>query len=55
MSVKIDSTAKELTKIFNEAVHRAQEENRRLGFPNVYSRGGRIYREKLTDQSKRDK
>ncbi|PSQ96765.1 MAG: hypothetical protein BRD55_05680 [Bacteroidetes bacterium SW_9_63_38] len=35
----------ELKRIGNRAVHRAQEENRRLGIPNVYSIGGRIYYE----------
>lgn len=32
----------EILSIGNIAVHRAQEENRRLGIPNWYSVGGRI-------------
>ena len=33
----------ELQRIGNEAVRAAQEENRRLGIPNAYSRNGRLY------------
>ena len=33
----------EMTKIGNRAVHKAQEENRKLGIPNVYSKRGQIY------------
>ena len=32
----------EFQRIGNRAVHRAQEENRKLGIPNFYSIGGRI-------------
>jgi|GEM_PF-507607 len=32
-------------RIGNRAVREAQEENRRLGIPNVFSRAGRIYYE----------
>jgi hypothetical protein len=32
----------EIQSIGNIAVHRAQEENRKLGIPNWYSVGGRI-------------
>jgi hypothetical protein len=32
-----------LTKVGNRAVRKAQEENRRLGIPNVYAKQGRIY------------
>jgi len=35
----------ELTRIGNRAVHKAQEENRRLGIPNVYSINGVLYYE----------
>ena len=31
-----------MTRIANTAVHRAQEENRRLGIPNVYCINGKI-------------
>ena len=33
----------EATRLGNEAVARAQEENRRMGLPNVYSKDGRLY------------
>lgn len=52
MSVIANSTKKELNKIFSEAARKAQDENRRKGIPNVYSRGGRIYRESLKNQPK---
>ncbi|MEX2212922.1 MAG: hypothetical protein WD768_02265 [Phycisphaeraceae bacterium] len=35
----------EMLKIGNRAVHKAQEENRRLGLPNVYSHNGKLYYE----------
>ncbi|MFO0788754.1 MAG: hypothetical protein U0805_04800 [Pirellulales bacterium] len=35
----------ELIRIGNAAVHAAQEENRRLGIPNVYSINGILYYE----------
>ncbi|MCQ2914899.1 MAG: hypothetical protein MJ247_06875 [Alphaproteobacteria bacterium] len=31
-----------MTQIANNAVHNAQEENRRLGIPNVYSINGKL-------------
>lgn len=34
--------ALEFQRIGNLAVRKAQEENRRLGLPNVYSRNGRL-------------
>ena len=34
--------AKEFQRIGNLAVRRAQEENRRLGLPNIYSRNGKL-------------
>ena len=33
----------EITKIGNRAVRKVQEENRKLGIPNVYAKGGHIY------------
>jgi hypothetical protein len=33
----------EMTKIGNRAVRKAQEENRKLGIPNVYAKRGQIY------------
>jgi hypothetical protein len=33
----------DLRRIGNRAVKQAQAESRRLGVPNVFSRGGRIY------------
>lgn len=35
----------EMQKIGNRAVRKAQEENRRLGLPNVYSQNGKIFYE----------
>ena len=35
----------EMHRIGNEAVQKAQEENRRMGVPNVYSFNGFIYYE----------
>ena len=32
----------EIIRIGNRAVRRAQEENHRLGLPNIYSRNGKI-------------
>lgn len=32
-----------LTKLGNRGVRKAQEENRRLGIANVYSKDGKIY------------
>ena len=33
----------EFIRIGNEAVHEAQEKNRKLGIPNVYGKNGKIY------------
>ncbi len=38
--------AQEIRRIGNRAVRKAQEESRRLGVPNVYSKGGTIYYER---------
>ena len=35
--------AAELTRLGNRGVRKAQEENRRMGLPNVYSKNGEIY------------
>lgn len=35
--------AAEIRRIAARAVRKAQEESRRLGVPNVYSRNGRLY------------
>jgi len=32
----------EFVRIGNRGVHQAQEENHRLGLPNIYSRNGKI-------------
>jgi len=49
----------EIQRIGNTAVRRAQDENRRKGVPNVYSRNGILYFElpdgKLTDENLFDK
>ncbi len=45
----------EIQRIGNRAVRKAQEENRRRGIPNAYSRNGKLYFElpdgKLTDKN----
>lgn len=46
----------EYQRIGNAAVHRAQEENRRLGVPNWYSINGKIVNEaELDDKNKSQK
>jgi hypothetical protein len=35
----------EMTKIGNRAVRKAQQENKALGLPSVYSKNGKIYYE----------
>ncbi len=42
---KIFEYSSEITKIANRAVRKAQEESRKLGIPNVYSKQGQIYYE----------
>jgi hypothetical protein len=37
--------AAEFKRIGNRAVHKALEENRQLGIPNVFSRNGKVYYE----------
>ena len=54
-----DKTLREMLKnqrIANAAVHKAQEENRRLGVPNWYSIGGVIVSDaELKDKNKSQK
>lgn len=35
----------EITRVGSRAVHKAQEENRRLGLPSVYSKNKKLYYE----------
>ena len=42
MDIRDSDFFDEITRIGNRAVHKAQEENRRLGIPNVYCVGGTI-------------
>jgi hypothetical protein len=39
----INKFAAELTKLGNRGMKKAQEENHKLGLPNVYSKNGTIY------------
>ena len=39
---KVYERMAEIVRIGNNAVRKAQEENRRLGLPNVYSRNGKL-------------
>ncbi|MEX0685322.1 MAG: hypothetical protein WD267_01835 [Balneolales bacterium] len=39
----IKDFAAELTKLGNRGMKKAQEENHKLGLPNVYSKNGTIY------------
>lgn len=45
----------EIKRIGNDAARKAQEENRALGIPNVYSRRGKLYYElpdgRITEES----
>jgi hypothetical protein len=41
--LEVYERVQELTRIGNHAVRAAQEENRRLGIPNVYSINGVLY------------
>lgn len=44
----------EFTRIGNRAVHKAQEENRRLGIPNWYSINGKIISDQELEKLKND-
>ncbi|MEI1278911.1 hypothetical protein V6Z05_11335 [Leptospira venezuelensis] len=35
--------AEEFTRIFERAIQKAQEENRKFGLPNVFSKNGELY------------
>jgi hypothetical protein len=39
----INNFAAELTKLGNRGMKKAQEENHKLGLPNVYSKNGKIF------------
>ncbi len=57
MSIIANSTTKELSEIFSEAVGKAQDRNRRKGIRNVFGRGGQVYRESrksLNNQTQSD-
>jgi hypothetical protein len=41
----LDKWMLEVFKIGQRAIDKAQEENRRMGLPNVFSRNGKIYYE----------
>ena len=43
--LELYQTAIEYQRIGNSAVKRVQEENKKRGIPNVYSRNGKIYYE----------
>ena len=45
----------EFQRIGNRAVHKAQEENRKLGIPNFYSVGGKIVSDVKPKEKKKDK
>jgi len=45
LSLETYREAAEFLRIGNRAVRKAQEENRRLGVPNVYSHNGTLYYE----------
>jgi len=55
LSIETYRKAAELQRIGNRAVQAAQEENRRLGIPNAYSRNGKCYYElpngEITDKN----
>lgn len=50
LSIETYRLAVELQRIANRAVRAAQEESRRLGVPNVYSRNGVLYFELPTGE-----
>lgn len=54
ISEKVLRIGEELDRIGNRAVHAAQEENRRLGIPNVYSINGILYYELPNGELSRD-
>jgi hypothetical protein len=54
-SLETYRNAAEMQRIGSRAVRKAQEESRRLGVPNVYSRNGKLYYElpngEITDKN----
>ncbi len=44
-NIEIYQRAIELKRIGNQAVKKAQDENKKLGIPNVYSQRGKLYYE----------
>ena len=44
-NIEIYQRALELKRIGNQAVKKAQDENKKLGIPNVYSRRRKLYYE----------
>lgn len=55
MNKEIYEKVVQTVRLGNRAVHQAQEENRRLGIPNVYSKNGKLYFEmpdgRITDEN----
>ncbi len=43
MDKKIYESMVKIVRIGNRAVHKAREENRRLGLPNICARNGKLY------------
>jgi len=54
VNVEIYRNHLEIQRIGNRAVHEAQEDNRRKGIPNVYSRNGKLYYELPDGELTRD-
>lgn len=50
LSAETYAAIDEIVRIGNRAVAKAQENNRRLGVPNVYSINGRLYYETSTGE-----
>jgi hypothetical protein len=44
-NIELYQRAIEFKRIGNQAVRKAQDENKKLGIPNVYSRRGKLYYE----------
>ena len=44
-NIEIYQRAIDLKRIGNQAIRKAQDENKTLGIPNAYSREGRLYYE----------
>ncbi|MCL1972523.1 MAG: hypothetical protein FWG57_06000 [Endomicrobia bacterium] len=42
MTSKANKIIDEMTRLYNRGVAKAQEENRKMGLPNVFYRNGRI-------------